>query len=115
MKQAIELNDLDDWYKLLKISNHSPILIFKSSPICPVSHYAESEFLHYLQECPEQLKAYSVNVIGNRNISKQIAADMEVTHQSPQVLLILREKCVWNTSHSSINVDELRANVKFDI
>jgi bacillithiol system protein YtxJ len=82
------------------------LLILKKSPICPVSLAAEREFVHFVSELPEDpsLRFASVNVIGQRPVSRRIAEDTEVRHESPQVLLIgAGQKVLWHASHRGVN------------
>ena len=58
----------------------APLLVFKKSPICPTSHMAEDEFERFVERLKgaDSLKILSVDVIGQRPISLQIATDTGV-------------------------------------
>lgn len=88
------------------------LLVFKQSPICPTSHAAEAEF----RDCapslahPKGLCLKIVDVVRRRPISRRIAEDTGVRHESPQALLIgPNQKVLWYGSHYQINADSLRA------
>ena len=50
---------------------------------------------------------YFLDLIRNRQISNKVAEEFSVYHESPQVLLIKDGKCVYDESHSGINMNEI--------
>lgn len=88
------------------------LLVFKQSPICPTSHTAEAEFRGCASSLghPKGLTLKIVDVVHRRPISRRIAEDTGVRHESPQALLIgANQKVLWHASHYQINEDSLRA------
>jgi len=55
----------------------------------------------------EGVPIYYLDLISFRDVSNQVAEEFEVMHQSPQVLLIKNERCVYDDSHMGINFDDL--------
>jgi bacillithiol system protein YtxJ len=55
------------------------------------------------------VKPYYLDLIAHRDISNLIAQQYGVEHQSPQVLVILNGKCVYNESHNNIRYTEIIA------
>ncbi|MCI4667011.1 MAG: bacillithiol system redox-active protein YtxJ [Bacteroidia bacterium] len=102
MKNWQELNSGAKLNALVEASFQRPQLIFKHSIRCGISAHV----LHGLQESTEQLaesvELHYLDLINFRNISNQVAADFNVPHQSPQVILIKDGKAVHNASHFSI-------------
>jgi len=49
-----------------------------------------------------------LDLIAFRSVSDKIAADLGVTHQSPQILMVKDGKCIYTASHSQINVEDLK-------
>lgn len=93
--------------ELKKISNTKAIIIFKHSTRCSISHMANSR----LQADAEEIKNtpfYYLDLLNYRTISNQIAAEFNVTHESPQVLVIKNEKCVYHASHNAIEIETLK-------
>lgn len=86
-------------------SGKTPQVIFKHSIRCSISSMAK----HRLDknDRPEGVDFYYLDIINNRAISNKIAAEFDVHHQSPQVLLINNGQCVYNESHSGIHMDEI--------
>ena len=83
--------DLDD---LISKSNADPQLIFKHSTRCSISSMA----MNRLQSGLEVNDVHIIDVIGDRSLSNEIAEKFDVFHQSPQVLLISDQKCVFDAS-----------------
>lgn len=75
-------------------------LIFKHSTTCPISAKAFQEVSEFAKE--ETLPIVLVKVIESRPLSLHIAAELTVTHASPQVIMMKDNRAVWNTSHYDI-------------
>ena len=87
-------------------SEHRPQLIFKHSNRCSLSSMARNRLDK--NAFPEGIDFYFLDILKHRNISNKIAADFQVYHESPQVLLINKGTCVYDESHSGIHMDEIR-------
>jgi bacillithiol system protein YtxJ len=109
------LKSLQDWetiWNAEKNSEAKALLVFKRSPICPTSHFVESNFNRYIAKLPASttLRVMSVDVIGARPVAQRIAADTGVRHESPQALLIGNGQTVlWHASHGDVNEETLDA------
>lgn len=88
-------------------SSDKPQLIFKHSSRCSISSMARNRLDK--NEFPEGIDFYFLDIINHRNISNKIASDFQVHHESPQILLINKGTCVYNESHSGIQMDEIKA------
>ena len=86
-------------------SNHRPQVIFKHSTRCAVSSMAMSRLERH--EPPDELDFYFLDIISNRQVSGKIAYDFKVRHESPQILLIKDGVCVYDESHSGIEMKEI--------
>ncbi|MEO8860460.1 MAG: bacillithiol system redox-active protein YtxJ [Ginsengibacter sp.] len=91
-------------------SLQKPQVIFKHSSRCSISSMAR----HRLDKnnTPEGIDFYFLDIINHRNLSNKIAMDFDIRHQSPQVLIINNGTCVYNESHSGIDMDEIVANTE---
>lgn len=105
LKELLELEDLD---KVWETSNEKPILLFKQSTTCPISADAFAEFNTFLNENDGDTKAFFVKVRETRPVSDQIAEDLGVRHQSPQIFVVKNKAAVWNASHTKITVDSIK-------
>ena len=108
-----------NWNKLISddqldaIKNESakyPVLIFKHSTSCSISHMALSRME---RNWSDQLgvKPYYLDLLAYRPISKKIESDFGVEHESPQVLLIRNGRCVYDASHMAISFAGLQQAV----
>lgn len=89
-------------------SSQKPQLIFKHSSRCAISSMARNRLDR--NEAPEEIDFYFLDIINYRNISNKIAHDFKIHHESPQVLLIKNGNCVYDESHSGIDMEDIIAN-----
>ena len=106
----VQLTDLGQLNEISQLSNEKPVVIFKHSTRCSISRMAlklfENEF-----DLSDKVTPYFLDLIAFRDISNEIASRFEVVHQSPQLLLIVGGKSVYDVSHSSIDADELKSKI----
>lgn len=50
-----------------------------------------------------EVSMYLLDLIANRDVSNAVAAEFEVMHQSPQVMVIKQGQSVYDESHMGIN------------
>ncbi|MCB0645656.1 MAG: bacillithiol system redox-active protein YtxJ [Saprospiraceae bacterium] len=93
------------------ISNESPVIIFKHSTSCSISAMAKMR-LESKYDLP--YPAYYLDLLSYRNLSAAIAEKYKVYHESPQVLLIHNEECIYDASHFDISVDELKEALAYE-
>jgi bacillithiol system protein YtxJ len=103
--QWIDLNDSLQLKQIIEESRLHPILIFKHSTRCSISHMAKARLERV--ESPIGLPFYYLDLVRYREISNQIADILQVAHESPQVLLVHRAACVYDESHSGIDMQEI--------
>lgn len=108
------LADLPQWETLWKAqqAGGKPLLIFKKSPICPTSHHVERSFMTWLAALDKNIAAklnmVLVDVVNQRPVSRKIADDTGVRHESPQALLIAPGgKVLWHASHGDVDEESL--------
>jgi bacillithiol system protein YtxJ len=101
----IELKEEAQLDEIVLRSKEKPQVIFKHSTRCSISSMAKSR-LERAASFPD-INYYLLDLIQHRNISQKIAEDFHVHHESPQILLIKDGNCVYDESHSGINMDEI--------
>ena len=101
----IDLNNEVQLETLKENSNQKPQLIFKHSTRCVVSSMAKSRLER--NEQPEGIDFYYLDLIRHRGLSQKIAEIFNIYHESPQVLLIKNGECVYDESHSGIQMNEI--------
>ena len=103
----IELVSVEELQEIKSLSSDVPCVIFKHSTRCSISSIAKHRLEKSWNFDTDNLKAYYLDLIENRNISNQIVEEFQVQHASPQLLLIEKGVCTWNTSHLDISVKKL--------
>ncbi len=103
-----DLDDLASWKALwdaLAAPDAPARLVFKRSPTCPLSLDAEEAFERFVAGIPGDGadRFWRVDVISRRDVSRRIAEDVGVRHESPQALLLVGgRRVLWHASHRAI-------------
>lgn len=84
------------------------VLLFKHSPVCPISGVARSEWASFRVAHPDVPMLF-VDVISSRAVARGIADACGVRHESPQAILFEQGKPVWHASHEAITLGALEA------
>lgn len=102
----IPLQHVGQLDEMVAFSEQKPALIFKHSTRCSISRFALKQFENeYALE--DRIDAYFLDLLEYRDISNEIANRFQVTHQSPQLLLIKNGQSVYDASHSDIDAGDL--------
>jgi bacillithiol system protein YtxJ len=101
----IPLSTKEQLAEIQTISEQQPVLIFKHSTRCSISATALNRLERAWKEdeMATKVKPYYLDLLSFRPLSTEIASSYNITHQSPQVLLIYRGECVYDTSHLDIS------------
>ena len=114
MAEVIKLESLDQWEELKKeFSSQGELIIFKYSPVCPISSMVEDDLNSWLKGLPQDyvLKCAKLDVIESKEVSVKIADDLKIKHESPQLIwLTAGLEVKWSASHYDINKNKLKAN-----
>ncbi len=103
------LNAPEQIAEILDNSFRQPQIIFKHSTRCSISSMAKNRLDR--SEQPENTDFYYLDLIAYRDISNKVAADFDVYHESPQVLLIKNGECTYSESHMGISMAELEEQI----
>ena len=104
------ISNENDLTNLLSISNKNSCLIFKHSTRCSISKMAKSRLERNWEE-GINITPFYLDLLNHREISDKIAMQFNVVHQSPQVLLIRKEKCEYNSSHNEISYSKIKEKI----
>jgi bacillithiol system protein YtxJ len=103
---------LDKLEQLSHIANSEGYsVIFKHSTRCSVSMMAKKRFEQEWDSIPEGTPVYFLDLISFRDISNKIAEQFNVHHESPQMLLIKKGECIYETSHGVISAEDLAEQI----
>ena len=95
----------------LEAASHArPVVVFKHSPICPVSDRALRQFRTFLGSLPpgRELGVAHVDVIAQRPLARGLTAALGVAHQSPQALWFEGGALAWHDSHGALTAERAR-------
>jgi bacillithiol system protein YtxJ len=98
----IDLTSEEEYLNLKEKSNTRPQVIFKHSARCSINSMAKHRLEKAFQS--EEIDFYYLDILKHRHLSNQIAADLKVWNESPQILVIKNELRVHDESHSGIRM-----------
>ena len=79
-------------------------IVYKHSTRCPISVLAAEEVVGFEEEHPD-VPIYVVDVVADRPVSRHVAAVLEVTHHSPQVIVVAQGRPAWHASHFDVRAE----------
>jgi len=101
----IELSAASQLDDLKAASFHRPQVIFKHSTRCNISSMVKSRLDR--ATAPAGVDFFYLDLIRYRQLSNQIADDFAVWHESPQIILLVNGKSIYDESHTAISIDAL--------
>lgn len=105
-----EITTIEEWDNIFNTSTEKDQIILKHSTTCPVSTNALDEYNAYLQENPNKNIDYTmVKVRESRPVSNKIEEDLELKHESPQIIYIKNKERYWSTTHWSVTKAHMKA------
>ncbi len=96
------LETQNQWEQLLKASHTRDQWVFKHSGACGISLSVKRRLEDRLTEWTADSDRFILDVIGCRELSRQVAGDLERIHQSPQLIIVRGGKSIWDASHYDI-------------
>ena len=81
-------------------------VIFKHNTTCPISKMTRRNFEADANVLPKDTPVYFLDLLAHRDISNAIAERFNVTHESPQLLLIKDGVCSYHRSLYDISAKE---------
>ncbi|WP_439127777.1 bacillithiol system redox-active protein YtxJ [Polaribacter sp.] len=103
----IPLTTLEQLEEIKEQSKTESIFIFKHSTRCGISSMVIKQFEKLFTEEHQNLKVYYLDLLSYRNISDEVGYSFQVTHQSPQLIVIKNGTAVHNASHYDITQTDL--------
>lgn len=83
------------------------VVIFKHSTRCFISKTVLKSFEKQMENSDKDYSFYFLDLIAHRNISNDIESQLDVVHQSPQLIVLENGKAIYNASHQSIDLDKI--------
>lgn len=92
---------------IIKNSDKKPQLIYKHSNRCSVSFLAKQQLEEVAEEISDIAKLYMIDVIHQRDLSNAIASELNIRHESPQVIILKNGEVIWDGSHWEIKGQDI--------
>ncbi|HNE93718.1 MAG TPA: bacillithiol system redox-active protein YtxJ [Chitinophagaceae bacterium] len=105
--QFFSLNSTTALEALRQNSFQQTQIIFKHSTRCSISKMVFNRFSNVTNFANG--KYHLLLVIEDRALSNTIADDFNIKHESPQILVIKNGICIYNESHTAINMEDIIA------
>jgi len=107
----IDIQSEEDLNTILEKSKEKPSIIFKHSTRCGISSHALFRLESEWNKLNKEINFYYLDLLNYRNISNEIAQKFNVTHQSPQIIIIQNKKVISHFSHQSISIDKIKKHI----
>jgi bacillithiol system protein YtxJ len=104
--QWIELKSIEQAKSYIDTSE-IPLVFFKHSTQCSISAMAINRLERDWKIDPLKVIPVYLDLISYRSVSNFLAEYLNVTHQSPQVLIVFNKKCIFSSSHNSITASSI--------
>jgi thioredoxin 1 len=101
------LSDLAGLEAAIAESLERPVLLFKHSHTCGISHEALDELQAHLSRWRGHAAYKLITVQSHRGVSDEAAVRLGVRHETPQAILLRDGRPVWKASHFAITADRL--------
>jgi len=96
------LSDIAQLDTIVKDSDNKTQVIFKHSTRCGISSSVLRKFEQQFDHDNSSLSLHFLDLLNYRSISNEIAERFDITHQSPQLLVIKNGVVVAHDSHYTI-------------
>ena len=115
MAQFKEITCSQEFEEILDESCQHKIILFKHSTTCPISARAWQEVQAFIRENSADVPVVMIKVIESRPVCSQVADDLGIKHQSPQVLLLSNRQALWHASHQSVTQNNIKKALEGEI
>ena len=97
--------------EIIETSAVKPQIIFKDSVSCGISAFAKERLTNDYGLIENIADFNYLDLLSHRAISNFIAAQLEVTHQSPQIIVLIDGKVIFRDSHHSIEAKKIAEKI----
>lgn len=93
--------------EIVEKSNEKPQIIFKDSMTCGISAYAKERLDSGNDLLIIKADFNYLDLLSYRSVSNFIAEELNVIHQSPQIIVLKNGEVVYRVSHHSIQAEDI--------
>ena len=106
------IDSLELLHDIKDLSFKVPVFIYKHSYRCSICTMTLNRIQSKWSEKDYDIATpYFIDVVKYRSISAEIATMFSIVHQSPQLLLVSKGECFYNSSHLSISYNAIMDNI----
>lgn len=107
MKDWKNIESEADLAKIIAASESKPQIIFKHSTTCGISNHAEHKLMQGSDELTTKADFNYLDLLRFRPISNLIAEQLQVRHQSPQVIVLKNREVAYSVTHHGIDAKKI--------
>ena len=104
------VTDAGELDALLARSHDAPVVLFKHSTTCPISARAHRQMAELSAEVAGRIAL--VVVQRARELSRRVAEQTGIQHESPQTIILRNGQAVWSASHFDITAEAVAQAVR---
>jgi bacillithiol system protein YtxJ len=108
----IRLNSERDVQLAVDRSLEEPVVVFKHSVSCPVSAWARDQVAAFARDTGRTV--YEVVVQCARPVSNAIAERYGIRHESPQVIVLFKNRPQFHASHRRVTAQAVQEAIRTD-
>ena len=102
------LRSLEDLEQAIQHSYQQTVVLFKHSVSCGISAHSKYQLEAGWDFSEEDLTFYYLDLLNYRAVSNKIEEQLQVIHQSPQIIVVKNGEAVYHTSHHAISIAGIR-------
>jgi len=106
----LNLASISDLDAAIAFSHTKPVLIFKHSTRCSISASALDRLGRFWDGDQVSVKTFYLDLLNHRDISDEIAARLNLEHQSPQMIIVKDGVAIFNASHGMIDFSDVKTH-----
>ena len=106
-----DLTSIEELNSAILASNDTLVVLFKHSTRCSISRMALKMLEMGWDESLDGVEAYYLDLLNHRDVSGAIADQLDIEHQSPQILVLSGGKVLSVSNHSDINADVVKKHL----
>jgi thioredoxin 1 len=107
MQKVTPLTDAAELDAAIAESRMRPVLVFKHSRSCGVSHEALDALHSHVERAGTGAAYKMITVQSHRTVSDHATRRLGIRHETPQVILLRDGMPVWSASHFRVTAEEL--------
>ena len=101
-ERFVPVADQEDLDRLFAASAEQPVVLFKHEYGCPISTHAYWE----IADVPYDISL--IDVARQRALSLGVATRLGIRHESPQVIVLYKNRPVFDASHRRVTAESVR-------